>query len=206
MQSLEDVFLPERDIFDQFFDIFFSLIAIIILLPFMVWKFATMLRNSPNMSGGMYIEKNDPRILPMGQFLRKTKVNELPQLLNILAGEMSIIGYRPLVVKEFKEYPEDVKRELAMSRPGLAGIGSIVFRDEEEMLQKFSTLEEKDKFYFDVIMSYKGQLEVWYIKHENVFMYWRLIAMTFEAILKRRCEWKKLKDSPMPPRELEKLL
>ena len=68
---------------------------------FRVLKFATMLRDSPNMAGGLYTEKNDPRILPIGGFLRKTKINELPQLLNVLGGDMSIIGYRPLVVKEY---------------------------------------------------------------------------------------------------------
>ena len=57
----------------------------------------TMLRNGLNMAGGLYTEKDDPRILPMGRFLRKSKINELPQLLNFLFGDMSIIGYRPLL-------------------------------------------------------------------------------------------------------------
>ncbi len=220
----------------RLFDIVFSFIAIVILLPFMipimiglkltgehdifygqerigrggkpfkVWKFATMLRDSPNMAGGLYTEKNDPRILPMGRFLRKTKINELPQLINILTGDMSIIGYRPLVVKEFKEYKPEVKAVLAKSRPGLSGIGSIVFRNEEEILQNFFTHEEKDKFYFDYIMPYKGELECWYVKHKSVFMYWRLIFMTVEAVLKGTTNWKRLKHIPQPPKELEKHL
>lgn len=232
MQIIRDGFEMTR-----FFDVLFSEIAIIILLPFMipimiglkltgehdifygqerigkggkpfkVWKFATMLRNSPNMAGGLYTEKNDPRILPMGRFLRKTKINELPQLINILSGDMSIIGYRPLVEKEFKEYPEEVKRELAKSRPGLSGIGSIVFRNEEEILHKFPTHEEKDKFYFDYIMPYKGQLEAWYVEHRNVFMYWKLIGMTVEAVLNPKSDgWKKIKGLPKTPKELEKVL
>lgn len=171
--------------------------------PFKVMKFATMLRNSPNMAGGLYTEKNDPRILPMGRFLRKTKINELPQLINILTGDMSIIGYRPLVVKEFKEYKQEVKKELAKSRPGLSGIGSIVFRNEEEILQSFESHEEKDQFYFDYIMPYKGELECWYVKNKNIFMYWRLIVMTIEAVLKGNTDWKRLRGIPQPPKELE---
>ncbi len=220
----------------RFFDILFSLLAIIILLPFMipimiglkltgehdifygqerigkggqpfkVLKFATMLRNSPNMAGGLYTEANDPRILPMGRFLRKTKINELPQLLNILTGQMSIIGYRPLVVKEYSQYSEEVKKELAKSRPGLSGIGSIVFRNEEELLQTFKTHEEKDEFYFRVILPYKGQLEAWYVEHKGITMYWKLIFMTVEAVLKGGCKWKNLKEIPEVPVELEELI
>ena len=128
--------------------------------PFNLLKFATMLRNSPNMAGGFYTAENDPRILPMGRFLRKTKINELPQLLNILKGDMSVIGYRPQVKKQYDSYSNEVRSALAKSRPGLSGIGPIVFRSEEEILQQFKTHEERDEFYKNVITPYKGQLEV----------------------------------------------
>lgn len=220
----------------RLFDVLFSALAIAILLPFMIpimiglkltgehyifyeqerigkggkpfnlLKFATMLKDSPNMAGGFYTEKNDPRILPMGRFLRKTKINELPQLLNILKGDMSVIGYRPLVVQEYKEYPEDVKKVLEKSRPGLSGIGSIVFRNEEEILQKFNTHEEKDKFYFDAIHPYKGQLEAWYIKRKSIVMYFKLIGMTIEAVIKGSCNWKSLRDIPQPPEALQRFV
>ncbi len=221
----------------RFFDILFSLIALIILFPFMIpimiglkltgehdifygqerigkggkpfklWKFATMLRNSPNMAGGTFTSKNDPRILPMGNFLRKTKINELPQLLNILAGDMSVIGYRPLVKKGYDMYPEEVKEQLKDSRPGLSGIGSIVFRSEEQIVQKYDSFEEKDRFYSTVIMPYKGQLEVWYTKHRTVSMYFRLIFMTVEAVLNPNSKsWKKLKDIPDVPENLRNVL
>ena len=220
----------------RFFDIIFSGLAVIVLLPFMipimiglkltgehdifykqyrvglggkefgVLKFATMLRNSPNMTGGLYTEKNDPRILPMGRFLRKTKINELPQLLNILKGDMSVIGYRPLVIKEYKEYPEEVKAVLKKSRPGLSGIGSIVFRNEEEILQSFPTHEDKDKFYFETIHPYKGQLEAWYVENKSIVMYFCLILMTIEAVLKGETSWKKLKGIPQPSEELNRFI
>ena len=219
----------------RFFDILFSLLAVIVLTPFMIpimiglkltgehdifyrqerigkggkpfnlLKFATMLRNSPNMAGGFYTAENDPRILPMGRFLRKTKINELPQLLNILKGDMSVIGYRPQVKKQYDSYSGDVRAALAKSRPGLSGIGPIVFRSEEEILQQFKTHEERDEFYKNVITPYKGQLEVWYSEHRSVGMYFMLIFMTVEVVLNPKSKgWKKLKGIPEVPVELEK--
>lgn len=221
----------------RFFDILFSLIAIIILLPFMIpimiglkltgehyifyeqerigkggkpfnlLKFATMLKDSPNLSGGLYTSENDPRILPMGKFLRKTKINELPQLINILKGDMSIIGYRPQVKKQYESYSSEVKEAMAKCRPGLSGIGPIVFRSEEQILQKFPTHEERDEFYKNVITPYKGALEVWYSKHRNVFMYFTLIYMTVKVVLNPADQsWKKLKGIPEVPMELGKYL
>lgn len=221
----------------RFFDILFSLLAIIVLFPFMIpimiglkltgehdifykqkrvgkggkefdlLKFATMLRNSPNLAGGLYTSENDPRILPMGKFLRKTKINELPQLINILNGDMSVIGYRPQVKKQYDSYPADVKKALAKSRPGLSGIGPIVFRSEEQILQKFKTHEERDEFYKNVITPYKGQLEVWYSKHRNVIMYFRLIFMTVEVVLNPESKsWKKLNGIPEVPKELKEYI
>jgi lipopolysaccharide/colanic/teichoic acid biosynthesis glycosyltransferase len=94
-------------------------------------KFATMLKDSPNLPGGDVTTANDPRVLPLGHFLRKTKINELPQLFNILKGDMSIVGPRPLTVRNFNIYSEEVREAIKSLKPGLTGIGSIVFRDEE---------------------------------------------------------------------------
>lgn len=216
----------------RFFDILFSLIAILILLPFMIpimiglrltgehdifygqerigkggkpfklLKFATMLRNSPNLPGGLYTSKNDPRMLPMGSFLRKTKINELPQLINILKGDMSVIGYRPTVAKHYEGYPDWVKVKLANIRPGLSGIGSIVFRNEEEILQNF---EDKQVFHQQVIAPYKGALEAWYADHRSLGLYFRLIFMTVIAVLKPGYDgWKiAFKDIPPVPEKLK---
>lgn len=219
----------------RFFDILFSGVAIIILLPFMipimiglkltgehdifygqtrvgrhgkefkVLKFATMLRNSPNMTGGLFTAENDPRILPMGKFLRKTKINELPQLLNIFVGQMSVIGFRPTVKKHYDLFTEDAKQKLYNARPGLSGIGSVVFRNEEEILQNF---EDKNKFHAEVIDPYKIRLECWYEDHKNIFLYFKLIFMTVEAVLHPASKkWRTaFKDLPPVPAELEQYI
>lgn len=174
---------------------------------FKLLKFATMLKNSPNLPGGMFTMKDDPRILPMGRFLRKTKINELPQLINILKGDMSVIGYRPLVPKGYAMYPENIQKQLAKGTPGLSGIGSIVFRDEEEIVQNYNSYDDKESFYKNVIMPYKGQLEIWYARHKNVFMYFRLIFMTVEVVFNPKSHsWKKLKGIPQVPDNLKNIL
>lgn len=127
---------------------------------FGIWKFATMLKNSPSLAGGLHTTRRDPRVLPLGRFLRMTKINELPQLVNILVGDMSIVGPRPLVDKTFDPYPERVKRVIYNVRPGLTGIGSIVFRDEERLLSESGM--PPDRFYEQYIAPAKGELELWY--------------------------------------------
>src|SRR5690606_8664964 len=105
---------------------------------FGVFKFATMVKNSSQIGTGFITTKNDPRVLPVGRVLRKTKLNEIPQIFNIFLGEMSIVGPRPQVSKHFEMYSESVQRELKRIRPGLTGVGSIFFRDEERILEKNS--------------------------------------------------------------------
>lgn len=130
---------------------------------FFIWKFATMLKNSPNMGTGLHTLRKDSRVLPMGHFLRKTKINELPQIVNILKGDMSIVGPRPLVNMTFEPYPDHVKRSVYNIKPGLTGIGSIVFRDEERLLSETS-MPIQD-YYKKFISPYKGELEMWYQEH-----------------------------------------
>mgnify|MGYP002344734426 CR=1 FL=1 len=132
---------------------------------FMMWKFATMLKASPSLPGGLYTTRKDPRLMPLGGFLRKTKINEIPQLVNILKGDMSIVGPRPLVDKTFEPYPDHVKARVYDVRPGLTGIGSIVFRDEEKLLSE--TKLDKAEYYANYISPYKGELELWYQSHQS---------------------------------------
>ena len=194
----------------RFFDVLFCSFAIIILSPiffiiciflkfsgegeifymqervgtngksFYLLKFATMLKNSENIGTGSITIKNDPRVLPLGKLLRKTKLNELPQLLNVIKGDMGIIGPRPLTRVNFDYYDEAVKNSIKTIKPGLSGIGSIYFRDEEKYLIE---VEESEKIYKEIIAPYKGRLEIWYSQNENLKNYFLAIITTIIAIL-----------------------
>ena len=215
----------------RFLDIVFSGMALIILLPlllllmvtlrvtgegeiffmqsrvgrggkhFKLYKFATMLKESPNMGTGTVTVKNDPRVLPIGGFLRKTKINELPQLINIFIGDMSIIGPRPQTQRCFDAFPLSSQNEIIKVRPGLSGIGSIIFRHEEDMMHANN---DPDKFYDEIVMPYKGSLEGWYVSHNSIGSYFSLIGLTVFAVLGLNSDlvWKLFKDLPPPPEQL----
>ena len=150
---------------------------------FKIIKFATMLSNSANMGSGSLTLKNDPRVLPFGTFLRKTKINELPQILNIIIGDLSIVGPRPQMQVDFKKYSDEVQRKIYNVRPGLTGIGSIIFRDEESLISLAAENENPHDFYKRVIAPYKGELEIWYHSHRSLFLDFQLIFMTAWAIV-----------------------
>ena len=90
---------------------------------FYIWKFATMLKNSMEMGTGSITLKNDFRVTRLGKFLRKTKINELPQIINILKGDISLVGPRPLVNKTFNAYSKEIQAKIYNVKPGLTGIG-----------------------------------------------------------------------------------
>jgi len=150
---------------------------------FKIIKFATMLSNSANMGSGSLTLKNDPRVLPFGTFLRKTKINELPQILNIIIGDLSIVGPRPQMQVDFEKYSDDVQQKIYNVRPGLTGIGSIIFRDEESLISFAAENENPHDFYKRVIAPYKGELEIWYHSHRSLFLDFQLIFMTAWAIV-----------------------
>jgi lipopolysaccharide/colanic/teichoic acid biosynthesis glycosyltransferase len=148
---------------------------------FNIIKFATMLKNSPNMGSGSITLRKDPRVLPMGGFLRKTKINELPQLLNVLMGTMSWVGPRPLVDRTFNAYPEAIRFGIYDAKPGITGIGSVIFRDEEALISA-ATLPPHE-FYETVIAPYKGALEVWYNQHKDFWVDLGILFLTAWVIL-----------------------
>jgi lipopolysaccharide/colanic/teichoic acid biosynthesis glycosyltransferase len=198
-------------IIKRFFDIIFSLVALIILLPlfipiiilllltgehevffrqdrvghynkiFRIWKFATMLKNSPNMGSGDVTTRKDPRVTGVGRFLRISKLNELPQLINILTGDMSFVGPRPLMKVGFDRYTDEMKAKVYLAQPGLTGIGSIVFRDEELIITKSSL--PPHECYRQVILPYKGAVEVWYQQHISFYTDFMILFLTAWSIV-----------------------
>lgn len=149
---------------------------------FMIWKFATMLKNSMNMGSGTITLQNDFRVTTIGKFLRKTKINELPQIINILKGDISLVGPRPLVTKTFEAYSRDIQEKIYKVKPGLTGIGSIVFRDEEKIISSVID-EDPHIFYKRVIAPYKGELEMWYQSNCSFLLDLKLIFITAWVIL-----------------------
>lgn len=148
---------------------------------FSIYKFATMLKDSPNMAGGLITLKRDPRLTPLGGFLRTTKINELPQLINIIKGDMSIVGPRPLMQKSFEQYSSDVQSVVYNVKPGLTGIGSIIFRDEEKLITKVKDAGgDAWDFYAYTIYPFKGELEIWYKNH---FGFWTDLKIIFLTVL-----------------------
>ena len=171
---------------------------------FSLHKFATMLKDSPNIGTGTLTVQNDPRILPLGKFLRKTKINELPQLFNVFKGDMSIVGPRPQSPRNFSAFSEDVQKNIMLVPPGLTGLGSIYFSDEEAML---TSAVHQDEFYDSVIMPYKGQLEIWYVNNATVLIDLKIVYVTALKIIFPRLKLnlsKFFNEIPSPPKELQK--
>ena len=156
-----------------------------------------MLKNSMNLGSGSITLKNDFRVTKFGRILRKTKINELPQIINILKGDISLVGPRPLVDKTFYAYPSKIRAKIYNIKPGLTGIGSIIFRDEESIISSVKN-EDPHEFYKRVIAPYKGDLEMWYQKNRSFILDLKLIFLTAWVILfpKSRMFEKLFKDLP----------
>jgi lipopolysaccharide/colanic/teichoic acid biosynthesis glycosyltransferase len=191
----------------RFIDFFFSLFLLIVLAPllilpifflfkikglknfffsqervgknfhfFKIYKISTM--NSDSELSGSITVKNDSRVLPFGNFLRRTKINELPQLINILKGEMSFVGPRPLTKEVFSLYNEENQKIISTIEPGLTGIGSIFFSEEENLLSQQS-FSEQIRFYKDIVVPYKASLEIWYVNNKSLYLNVKIMFVTF---------------------------
>lgn len=148
---------------------------------FYIWKFATMLKDSPNIGLMESTTRNDPRVLPFGRILRMTKINELPQIVNVLIGDMSIVGPRPLTPKGFDNYSVDLQQIIYRVKPGITGVGSIVFRDEEFLVA--TTKKDVQQLYREDIMPRKGALELWYQNNRSILVDIKIIFLTAWVIL-----------------------
>jgi len=168
--------------------------------PFGLFKFVTMVKNSPNLGARDITIQNDPRVLPFGKLLRKTKLNEFPQFINVLLGDMSIVGPRPLVINQFNMIPDNYKIIIILLKPGVTGIGSIVFRDEEKYLQ--SNENDSNEFYKNEIVPFKASLECWYHDKSSVLVDIILVMITAVMVIKPKMNLHNYFFSGLPKHDL----
>jgi diguanylate cyclase (GGDEF)-like protein len=190
------------------FDFFVALIGLILLSPFFIFiarsikrdspgpvfywgsrvgkngrifrilKFRTMYENSQSYSGPRLTSQGDPRITRVGGWLRDTKINELPQLWNVLIGEMSLVGPRPEDPEIAKSWPEEARSTITSIRPGITSPASILYHDEEKLLPEKGSLDE----YYKSILPDKIRLDLLYVQHHSFFsdidtIFWTLFIL-----------------------------
>jgi lipopolysaccharide/colanic/teichoic acid biosynthesis glycosyltransferase len=196
-------------IFKRYFDLFFTLPGLLILMPifllaailikvdnpgpvffhqervgkdgklFRIRKFRTMVMDAETIGTQITIGGRDPRITRIGYWLRKSKFDELPQLINVLLGTMSLVGPRPEVPKYMEKYPEETRRKILSVPPGITDFASIEFRDENEILGKAA---DPEKAYIEEIMPIKARYYMKYVEERSVFLDLKLIFLTFWRI------------------------
>lgn len=192
----------------RFFDFIFSLMGILVLLPvfiilyiairlespgggiykqkrvgrygkdFYVYKFRSM-RTGADKQGLITVGGRDPRITRIGFFIRKYKLDELPQLFNVLFGDMSLVGPRPEVRKYVDLYTDEQKKVLSV-RPGITDYASIEYVDENVIL---GASDNPDKTYIEEIMPDKIRYNMKYINNQSVAEYFKVIFLTFKSIV-----------------------
>ena len=145
---------------------------------FTLLKFTTM--TSGSAVAGDITYGDDPRVLPVGRWLSALKIDELPQLWNTFMGEMSLVGPRPLTPRAFNCYSPRVQEIVKSMRPGVTGVGSLVFRNEDRILAQAPG--DPKEYYDKVIIPLKGQLETWYFAHRSVHVDLLILACTLVAV------------------------
>ena len=191
----------------RFFDILFSSLGVVVLSPlflvlavwikidsrgpvfykqsrvgkndedFRLYKFRTMFMNADK-NGLITVGDRDPRVTRAGYFFRKYKLDELPQLVNVLLGNMSLVGPRPEVRKYVEMYTSDQRKVLSV-KPGLTDYASIHYIDENKVLAKSDAPE---RTYIDVIIPEKIRYNMKYIEHQSVKEYFKIIFLTIRRI------------------------
>jgi len=146
-------------------------------VPFGMWKFRTMVLNADRM-GSALTPGQDPRVTRSGRVLRQWKIDELPQLLNVLSGEMSVVGPRPEAPCYVQHYTPE-QRQVLRVRPGITGLTQVRFRHEERLLQRCINLEEE---YITKIMPQKLVLDLEYVGHQSLLLDVKLIVQTLMAL------------------------
>ena len=146
--------------------------------PLGLYKFRTM-RIGADSEGLLTVGEHDQRITRIGYFLRKTKMDELPQLLNVLKGEMSLVGPRPEVRKYVELYTEEQRKVLSV-RPGITDYASIEYVKENELL---SQAEDPERTYIEQVMPDKIKQNMRYLEHYNLIEYFKIILLTFKSLV-----------------------
>lgn len=144
---------------------------------FTLYKFRTM-RTDADRLGLLTVGACDPRVTRVGYYLRKYKIDELPQLLNILSGDMSFVGPRPEVRKYVDLYNNEQKKVLSV-RPGLTDYASIAYINENEILEKAN---DKEQTYINEIMPEKIKLNMKFIQNPSLYQYFKIIFLTIKSI------------------------
>lgn len=193
----------------RIFDVFFALLGVLLLAPlfvfislwikldssgpvffrqervgrfgksFRIYKFRTMCLNA-EAKGRQITVGEDPRITCSGRFLRRYKLDELPQLLNVLIGDMSLVGPRPEVPRYVALYPEKVRDQVLSVQPGITDYASIEYKDENAILGK---AVDPDKAYIEEVMPVKLGYYQRYVAERSLWIDFMLIMKTFKAIL-----------------------
>ena len=151
------------------------------MIPFKMYKLRSM-RVDADSYGINSTSKNDPRLTPIGKIIRKIKLDEFSQLLNVLIGNMSLVGPRPQVVDHVNNEYTNLEKKLLNVEPGITDISSIVFSDENEILKDSSN---PDKDYNELIRPWKSRLGLIYIKNQSILLDFKLIIITIIAILNK---------------------
>jgi lipopolysaccharide/colanic/teichoic acid biosynthesis glycosyltransferase len=146
--------------------------------PFRIYKLRTMVLDADQI-GGAETPANDPRITRAGHFLRKYKFDELSQLINVLKGEMSLVGPRPEVMEEVILYTRE-EQDLLLVRPGITDWASIKFRDEDEILRGSA---DPHRAYHELIRPEKVRLGLKYVQHHSFVTDLHILFQTFLAVL-----------------------
>lgn len=149
--------------------------------PFMIFKFRSMRPDAPRLGGPLTVGR-DPRITRVGALLRQTKLDELPQLINVLRGEMSLVGPRPEVPKYVALYTPE-QRQVLTVRPGITDLASIEYRSESELLAKTA---DPERAYLHEVMPHKLQLNLEYIRTQSLALDLAIIFKTLWRVMKPR--------------------
>ena len=148
-------------------------------MNFGLFKFRSM-KIGADKKGLLTVGNRDPRITSSGYFIRKFKIDELPQLINVLIGDMSLVGPRP-EVRKYVDFYTDEQLKVLDVRPGITDVASIKYRNENEILEK---QENPEQYYINVVMVEKLELNVEYISNKSLLKDIKVIFSTILAILK----------------------